>query len=164
MHLSSNVSEERLIAGLEYPMLWEAEDRNMDTYAPEINTYVDLVLDQIYSLGGNRSITFSSFSPEVCILLSLKQQEYPVLFLSKSGSIPVGDVRCSGLQQSIHFAKRWNLAGIVMLSDPLVMCPELVQYAKSSGIVCNSYGPLNNDPECAKVLELDSAVSNKRCF
>ena len=97
---------------MKYPMLWEAEDRNMDRYAPEINTYVNIVLEIIYRLGGNRSITFSSFSPEVCILLTLKQQDYPVLFLSKAGSVPVGDIRCSGLQQSIHFAKRWNLAGM----------------------------------------------------
>ena len=96
---------------MKYPMLWEAEDRNMDRYAPEINTYVDIILEIIYRLGGGRSITFSSFSPEVCILLSLKQQDYPVLFLSKGGSVPTGDVRCSSLQQSIRFAKRWNLAG-----------------------------------------------------
>lgn len=133
-------------------MLWEAEDRNMDTYAPEINTYVDIVLDKIYQLGGLRSITFSSFSPEVCILLATKQIDYPVLFLSKAGSVPVGDIRCSGLQQSIQFAKRWNIAGIIMLSDPLVTCPQLIQHARSSGIFCNSYGPLNNDPECAKVI------------
>ena len=98
---------------MKYPMLWEAEDRNMDRYAPEINTYVDLVLGVIYRLAGNRSITFSSFSPEVCIVLSIKQHDYPVLFLSKAGSVPVGDVRCSGLQQSIRFAKRWNLAGTI---------------------------------------------------
>ena len=132
-------------------MLWEAEDRHMDIYAHEINTYIDIVLSKIYRLGGDRSITFSSFSPEVCILLSLKQQAYPVLFLSKSGSIPVGDVRCSGLQQSIRFAKRWHLAGLVMLSSPYVMCPRLVGYAKGQGLVCASYGPLNNDPECAEV-------------
>ena len=56
-------------------MLWESEDRNMDTYAPEMNTYLGIVLDKIYRLGGKRSTTFSSFSPEVCILLFLKQQE-----------------------------------------------------------------------------------------
>ena len=136
---------------MKYPMLWEAEDRNMDTYAPELNVYVDIVLEKIYRLGGKRSITFSSFSPEVCIALSVKQQDYPVLFLSKAGAIPVGDVRCSSLQQSIQFAKRYGLAGIVMFSDPLIACPRLVQYAKSAGLVCCSYGPRNNELECAKV-------------
>ncbi|MCJ1308974.1 Glycerophosphocholine phosphodiesterase [Agyrium rufum] len=136
---------------MKYPMLWEAEDRHMDPFAPEINTYIDLVLDQIYRLAGERSITFSSFSPEVCIALSIKQQHYPVLFLSKSGSVPVGDVRCSSLQQSIHFAKRYNLAGIVMFSDPLITCPRLIRYAKSAGLRVCSYGPQNNVPEYAKI-------------
>ncbi|KAL9038736.1 MAG: hypothetical protein Q9214_005163 [Letrouitia sp. 1 TL-2023] len=119
---------------MKYPMLWEAEDRNMDYFAPEINAYVNIVLSTINRLAGKRSITFSSFSPEVCILLTLKQRDYPVLFLSKAGFIPVGDVRCSGLQQSIRFAKSWNLAGIVILSHPLVMCPRLIKYAKSAGL------------------------------
>lgn len=136
---------------MKYPMLWEAEDRNMDYFAPEINAYVDIVLSTIDRLAGKRSITFSSFSPEVCILLTLKQRDYPVLFLSKAGSVPVGDVRCSGLQQSIRFAKSSNLAGIVILSDPLVMCPRLIKYVKSAGLKVCSYGPLNNDPEFAKV-------------
>ena len=145
---------------MKYPMLWEAEDRNMDIYAPEINTYIDIVLKTIYRLGGKRSITFSSFSPEVCILLSLKQKHYPILFLSKAGSIPVGDIRCSGLQQSIRFARRWNLAGIVILSDPLVMCPRLVGYVKSAGLKVCSYGPLNNEPGNAKVSPLVKQTLN----
>ncbi|KAI4213889.1 MAG: hypothetical protein LQ351_003584 [Letrouitia transgressa] len=149
---------------MKYPMLWEAEDRNMDLFAPEINAYVDTVLSTIDRLAGKRSITFSSFSPEVCILLSLKQQDYPVLFLSKAGSVPVGDVRCSSLQQSIRFANTWNLAGIVILSDPLVMCPRLIKYAKSTGLKVCSYGPLNNDPECAKIQAdagLDAIIVDK---
>ncbi|MCJ1381262.1 Glycerophosphocholine phosphodiesterase [Xylographa soralifera] len=78
---------------MKYPMFWEAEDRNMETCGPELNVYVDLVFEKIYHLGGKRSITFSSFSPEICIALAIKQQDYPVLFLSKSGSILVGDIR-----------------------------------------------------------------------
>ena len=72
---------------MKYPMLWEAEDRNMDRYAPEINAYVNIVLSIIYRLGGNRSITFSSFSPEVCILLTLKQQEVSIFLFWTAASI-----------------------------------------------------------------------------
>ena len=54
-------------------MLWEAEDRSMEITAPEINKFVDTILSTVYKNGGNRSITFSSFSPEICILLSIKQ-------------------------------------------------------------------------------------------
>lgn len=150
----------------EYPMLWEAEDRDMEPYAIEANRFVDIVLDKIYRHGGKRNITFSSFSPEMCIILSRKQHDYPILFISKSGSIPVGDIRASCLQQSIRFARSWGLAGIVMLSDPFVMCPRLVQYVKDSGLVCCSYGPLNNDPKNAMVRSyppnLQRANASKR--
>ena len=132
-------------------MLWEAEDRDMEPYAIEANTFVDTVLGMIYRLSGTRNITFSSFSPEMCLLLSTKQNDFPVLFINKAGSVPTGDVRASSLQQAIRFAKSWSLAGIVMLSDPLVMCPRLIKYAKSSGLVCCSYGDLNDDPENAMV-------------
>ena len=132
-------------------MLWEAEDRDMDLYAIELNAFVDTILGMIYSLGAKRSITISSFSPEICILLSIKQHNYPILFINKAGSVPVGDVRAGSLQQAIQFAKRWNLAGIVMLSDPFVICSRLVQYARSSGLVCGSYGNLNDDPKHAMV-------------
>ncbi|KAL8744154.1 MAG: hypothetical protein Q9190_003571 [Brigantiaea leucoxantha] len=131
---------------MKYPMLWEAEDRNMDHFAPEINAYVDIVLSTINRLAGKRSITFSSFSPEVCILLALKQWDYPILFLSKADSVPVGDVRYSRLQQLIRFAKAWNLAGIVILSDPLVMSPRLIKYAKSTGLRGVQRYVLQSDP------------------
>lgn len=143
-------------SALEYPMLFEADDWKMDTYAIELNTFVDTILDKIYQLGANRAIIFSSFSPEICILLSVKQPSYPVLFLNDAGMFPTGDVRASNMQEAVHFAKRWNLAGIVLASEPLVMCPKLVEHTRASGLICASYGSLNNDPKNAKVKALPS--------
>lgn len=65
--------------------------------------------------------------------------------------MPAGEVRAGSLQGAIEFAKAWDLAGIVMLSDPFVMCPRLLTYAKDSGLVVGSYGNLYNEPECALV-------------
>ena len=130
-------------------MLWEAQDRDIDPYAFELNAYVDKILKTVFDLRGNRNITFSSFSPEICILLRLKQQDHPILFINKAGSVPTGDIRAANTQQAIQFAKRWGLAGIVMLSDPFVMCPRLIGYAKSADLVTGSYGNLNDDPKCA---------------
>ncbi|KAL8897118.1 MAG: hypothetical protein Q9207_007371, partial [Kuettlingeria erythrocarpa] len=149
---------------MKYPMLWEAEDRDMDFFAMELNLFVDTILQTVYRLGAKRSITFSSFSPEICILLSVKQKEYPVLFINKAGSVPTGDLRASNLQQAMQFAKIWGLAGIVMLSDVFVLCPQLLRYAKSAGLVCGSYGNLNDDPACAKIQAeagLDAIMVNK---
>jgi glycerophosphodiester phosphodiesterase len=95
---------------------------------------------------GKRNVIFSSFNPDICLMLSFKQPSIPVLFLTDAGTSPVGDVRAASLQEAIRFASRWNLLGVVSAAVPLVMCPRLVKVVKESGLVCVSYGVLNNDP------------------
>ncbi|KAI2789760.1 hypothetical protein POX_d05257 [Penicillium oxalicum] len=130
---------------LKYPMLHESEEEEMDTYAVELNSFVDTILTKVYDLGGGRDILFSSFNPDICLLLSFKQPSIPVLFLTDAGASPVGDIRASSLQEAVRFASRWNLLGIVSQAEPLVLCPRLVRIVKESGLVCVSYGTLNND-------------------
>ncbi|KAI4086664.1 MAG: hypothetical protein LQ344_007368 [Seirophora lacunosa] len=146
-----------------YPMLYESEEHDMDTYAVELNSFVDTVLTTVYGhLGGNqqqqqRPIIFSSFNPDICLLLSFKQPSIPILFLTDAGTSPVGDVRASSLQEAIRFASRWNLLGIVAAAEPLVLCPRLVKVVKESGLVCVSYGTLNNDGDKVK-LQVDEGI------
>ena len=130
---------------MKYPMLFESEDEEMDTYAVELNSFVDTVLTKVYDFGKGRNILFSSFNPDICLLLSFKQPSIPVLFLTDAGTSPAGDIRATSLQEAIRFASRWNLLGIVSAADPLVAAPRLVKVVKESGLVCVSYGTLNND-------------------
>lgn len=139
---------------MKYPMLDEAEDHEMDTYAIELNSFVDTVLLKVYDLGGARNIIFSSFNPDVCLLLSFKQPNFPVLFLTDADVGAVRDIRASSLQEAVRFASRWNLLGIVSAAEPLVMCPRLVRVVKESGLVCVSYGVLNNEPKNVQVRPL----------
>jgi len=136
---------------MKYPMLFETEDHDMDTYAVELNSFVDTVLTMVYSLSKGRDIIFSSFHPDVCLLLSFKQPSIPILFLTDAGASATGDIRASSLQEAIRFASRWNLLGIVSAAVPFVTCPRLVRVVKESGLVCVSYGTLNNDPANVKV-------------
>lgn len=131
---------------MKYPMLHESEEEEMDQYAVELNSFVDTVLHKVYDMMGQRNVIFSSFNPDVCLMLSFKQPSIPVLFLTDAGTSPVGDVRAASLQEAIRFASRWNLLGVVSAAEPLVMCPRLVKVVKESGLVCVSYGTLNNDP------------------
>ena len=131
---------------MKYPMLHESEDEEMDTYAVELNSFVDTVLTKVYDLGQGRNMIFSSFNPDICLLLSFKQPSIPVLFLTDAGTSPVGDIRASSLQEAIRFTSRWNLLGVVTAAEPLVISPRLVRVVKESGLVCVSYGTLNNDP------------------
>ncbi|KAH0842851.1 Glycerophosphodiester phosphodiesterase GDE1 [Fonsecaea pedrosoi] len=130
---------------MKYPMLYESEDEEMDTYAVELNSFVDTVLAKVYELGKGRNIIFSSFNPDICLLLSFKQPSIPVLFLTDSGTSPAGDIRATSLQEAIRFASRWNLLGVVSAAEPFVAAPRLVKVVKESGLVCVSYGTLNND-------------------
>lgn len=134
---------------MKYPMLFETEQEDMDTYAVEVNSFVDTVLAKVYDLGTGRNIIFSSFNPDICLLLAFKQPSIPVLFLTDAGDgqHEAGDIRASSLQEAVRFASRWNLLGIVSAARPLVTCPRLIRVVKQSGLLCFSYGTLNNDPK-----------------
>lgn len=139
---------------MKYPMLHESEEHDMDTYAVELNSFVDTVLTKVYDLGKKRKIIFSSFNPDICLLLSFKQPSIPILFLTDAGGNPVGDIRASSLQEAIRFASRWNLLGVVSAAEPLVNSPRLVKVVKEHGLVCVSYGAMNNDPAKVQVCTI----------
>jgi glycerophosphodiester phosphodiesterase len=136
---------------MKYPMLFETELEGMDSYAVELNSYVDTILRLVYDMNQKRNIIFSSFNPDVCLLLSFKQPSIPVLFLTDAGASEVGDIRASSIQEAVRFAGRWKLLGIVAAADPLVLCPRLIRVVKESGLVCVSYGTLNNDIHNSKL-------------
>ncbi len=142
---------------MKYPMLSESQDEDMDWYAVELNSFVDTVVTKVYDLGEGRNIIFSSFNPDICLLLSFKQPSIPVLFLTDAGSSPVGDIRASSLQEAVRFAARWNLLGIVSACEPFVIAPRLVRVVKESGLVCVSYGTLNNQEDKVQ-LQVDQGI------
>lgn len=137
---------------LKYPMLDEAELESMGELAYDMNFYVDTILKTVYEENvDGRDILFSSFHPDICLLLSLKQPTMPILFLTEAGTERMADIRASSLQSAIRFAKKWNLLGIVSNAKTLVKTPRLAQVVKSSGLVCVTYGVENNDPEACKI-------------
>ncbi|KND88636.1 Glycerophosphodiester phosphodiesterase GDE1 [Tolypocladium ophioglossoides CBS 100239] len=136
-----------------YPRLHEAVGAGVTTVGIDMNTFVDAILAKLDRLGGERRIMLTSFTPEICILLAWKQRAYPVMFITNAGKLPAADleVRAASLQVAVHFAKRWNLAGVVFACETLLLCPRLVQFVKGAGLVCASYGLLNNIPDNSKM-------------
>ncbi|KAF8475584.1 Glycerophosphodiester phosphodiesterase domain-containing protein [Kalaharituber pfeilii] len=128
-------------------MLQESEQEDMDTFGIEMNSWVDTVLKVVYDHGNGRDIIFSSFHPDICLMLSFKQPSIPILFLTEGGTAKMYDIRASSLQEAIRFASRWNLLGIVSAAEPLILCPRLIRIIKESGLVCVTYGTLNNTPD-----------------
>jgi glycerophosphodiester phosphodiesterase len=139
---------------MKYPMLHESVQHEMDAYAVELNSFCDTILKKVYDFGKERNIIFSSFNPDVCLMLSFKQPSIPILFLTDAGTEEVGDIRASSLQEAIRFASRWNLLGIVSNAEPFCNSPRLVKVVKENGLVCVSYGAVNNDPVKVQVCSL----------
>ncbi|CEP63797.1 glycerophosphocholine phosphodiesterase LALA0_S09e02718g [Lachancea lanzarotensis] len=140
-----------------YPMLDEAIDDDIGYVSVELNHWCDTVLDTIYDNVNGRDIIFSSFHPDVCIMLSLKQPSFPILYLTEGGTKKTVDARAASLQNAIRFAKTWDLLGIVSAAKPIIKAPRLAQVIKSNGLVCVTYGVDNNDPDVAKI-EMDAGV------
>ncbi|KAF3912393.1 Inversin [Arthrobotrys entomopaga] len=136
---------------LKYPMLDEAQAEDMDNLGIELNTWLDKILKIVYDHGEGRDIIFSSFHPDICLMASFKQPSIPVLFLTEAGTAFLSDIRASSLKEAIKFASQWNLIGIVSAAEPLVKCPRLIKVVKETGLVCVTYGTLNNDPENVKI-------------
>ncbi|KAF9980146.1 Glycerophosphocholine phosphodiesterase [Modicella reniformis] len=139
---------------VKYPMLDEAEDANIPLYAFEMNRFVDRILKEVYDhdlTHPNRNIIFSSFHPDICLLLNIKQPNYPVFFLSDAGSSVVADRRCNSIQGAVRFATATDLLGIVAHSPPIVEAPNLIKAIKETGLLVFTYGADNNNVENARL-------------
>lgn len=126
----------------------------MDPFYVEANFFTDTILLCLSEHISSRSILLSSFSPEICILLALKQSRWPVFFGNDSGNWQPTEVRATTLQEGVRFAKKWNLDGLVIASEPFVYAPQLVGYVKGTGMVCAIYGALNDEVEGVTVCFL----------
>lgn len=135
---------------LKYPMLDESQVDDIGQIAFEMNYFCDTILAMVYKLYKGRDIVFSSFHPDICMIMRMKQPTFPVLLLTEAGTSLMADIRASSLQNGIRFAKMWNLFGIVSEATPIVLCPRLVRAVKDSGLACLTYGTANNDPETAR--------------
>ncbi|OAG09648.1 uncharacterized protein CC84DRAFT_1047487, partial [Paraphaeosphaeria sporulosa] len=125
--------------------LHEAQEAEIAPVSIENNIFVETLLDGIARLGGVRDIIFSSF---ICILLEIKQQSYPVLYITNAGKRKFSDEekRAGNLQAAVQFSQPWGLAGIVVAADPVMLWPRVIDFVKSQGLICGSYNGCNNDP------------------
>ncbi|KAI0143092.1 Glycerophosphoryl diester phosphodiesterase family-domain-containing protein [Xylariaceae sp. FL1272] len=138
---------------IKYPRLHEAREAGVAPIALEINVFVDTILEQVHRFAKDRPIILSSFTPEICILLKLKQKAYPILFISNAGKLPANDLerRAASVQAGVHFAKTWGLSGLCLASEPLMLCPDLIGVIKRAGLLCASYGGQNSVPENVQI-------------
>lgn len=146
---------------VKYPMVDEAEEAGFRGSEMEINTFVDSVLKVVGDAPLGRPLMFSSFHPEICLLLSLKQSRIPVFFLSDCGFSRMADARCNSLRAAVRFASSHHLSGLVVLADPLLKSPCLMSLIREAGLACFTYGNANNcvdNVQRQKTIGVDAVI------
>ncbi|XQJ31722.1 hypothetical protein NXY56_007847 [Leishmania guyanensis] len=91
----------------------------------EVNGFVDEILRVVFEFSDDgRNIVFSSFDPNVCLALALKQSRYDVFFLSDTREMrDLKDYRSFYVEGAIQFAAAQHLAGVSMNAGTL-LSPE----------------------------------------
>lgn len=142
---------------IKYPSPYERE--TLQLFHPiDMNHFIDRILQVVFDYAHqNRPIIFSSFSPDVCRVVSLKQPTFPVLFLTEAGTRPRYDPRRSSLHAAVKFAEQYNLLGLVCRTTPLIESPELISEIKRRGLLLCTFGAENNDRALVK-LQKDYGV------
>ncbi|KAJ3258552.1 Glycerophosphocholine phosphodiesterase [Boothiomyces macroporosus] len=134
---------------VKYPNLEEAQDETLNN--AEINTFCDEILKVVFRNAGKRKLYFSSFHPEMCLLLRMKQKKYPVFYLTVAGAQKYYDVRLNSLADAVQVALDFKLDGVVTYCGPLIDCPALIKKIQNLGLNILSYGGKNNNIEDARI-------------
>ncbi|KAH7728979.1 Protein T05H10.7 b [Aphelenchoides avenae] len=92
---------------IKYPMMMKDGSHECENYF-ERNEYIDIILNDVLEHAASRRIVFSSFDPDICSLIALKQNKFPVLFLWYSNEgmryVPFLDERSSTSRIAVNFA------------------------------------------------------------
>nr|CDS28539.1 cyclin dependent kinase (Pho85) [Hymenolepis microstoma] len=133
-------------------------------YFYSINQFADHVIRALNANGRGRTVIVSTFNPDLCLALRLKQTTYPVLFISRAGietalpskitALPPPphslDPRHRNAATAIEWAHLIGVDGVVIRGQPFLDEKEGAELAcklKEYGLACISYGPCVSTPE-----------------
>lgn len=113
-----------------------------------------VILKVVYENAQERPILFSTFQPDVALLMKKLQHTYPVYFLTNGGNEIYDDVRMNSLEEAKKLALGGGLDGIVSEVKGIFRNPSVVREIKESNLSLLTYGKLNNVPEAVHVQYL----------
>ncbi|XP_015371225.1 PREDICTED: glycerophosphocholine phosphodiesterase GPCPD1-like [Diuraphis noxia] len=136
--------------GFNIELKWtmKLQDRTYELENPfDMNLFVDTILKTTFECAGSRSIVFSCFHPDVCIMLKMKQNRYPVLFLTQGVTTrypSYADPRCHSIQNAVYHATCHDLLGVNVHSEDLLRDPLQIDIVKQAGLALFCWGDDNN--------------------
>jgi len=107
------------------------------------NEFADIILTEIFRYAGDRHIIFSSFDPDMCSILRLKQNKYEVMFLAHTQNEKWGtysDSRTHNLDMIKKFTKAEQLSGVSISCLDIVEKPDFVANAQQINLSVFCWG------------------------
>lgn len=142
---------------IEIKWTMKLQDGTYELYHPtDLNLYLDTILEVVLRYAGERRIIFSCFNPDICQVIRLKQNMYPVMFLTvgESQVYPkYADPRCWSIKAAVQYATMIEILGINVHTEDLLRDPCLVQLAKQADLVIFCWGDDNADQATIKSLK-----------
>jgi len=136
-----------------YPVVPEHERNEL------VNTILQVTFDHVVE----RSLFFSSFDADICVLLARKQQTFPVFFLIDGKEMRT-DRRTLTLQTAMEFVESVGLGGIICEATHLLAHKHLIPHMHEKGLKILSWGDVNNQMEIVKQqqdLLVDSIITDQ---
>jgi len=122
----------------------------------EANLYLDVILKDVLENANGRRIIISCFHPDICAMIRLKQNKYPVLFLTQGQTKkypPYLDPRTSSIAMAIYSAKSAGILGIDVHTEDILEDNSVVQLCKDANLIMFCWGDDNNDKNVIKILK-----------
>lgn len=139
---------------LKYPSELENGEYE-DSAMFDANQFSDVILSLILKHCGNRKILLSTFEPDLCIMLQMKQNQFPVMFLTQGETErwpPYKDLRTQAVETGISFAKAEGLFAICALSENLLKNDELIKMCHENDLPLLSWGMDNDNHDNLRIL------------
>jgi glycerophosphoryl diester phosphodiesterase len=141
---------------MKYPTLEQCEKLHLSP--PDLNSFIDNVLQSVYDFSNNRSLIFSSFNPQVCTIMNWKQPNYGVFYRTYCGFDSDTHEPIKSIKSSIKFCKGCDLLGVVCDARAFSLCPELIQTVKESGLLFVTFG--DGDMDTLVENGVDAVIQN----
>ncbi|KAK7872401.1 hypothetical protein R5R35_007014 [Gryllus longicercus] len=142
---------------IEIKWTMQLQDGSYELYNPfDLNMYLDIMLKVVLQHAGHRKIVFSCFHPDVCTMIRLKQNKYPVMFLTQGVTkkyAPYHDPRTHSIPMAVHHAHNACILGINVHTEDVLRDSTQVKLALDSGLIVFCWGDDNNCSSTIKHLK-----------
>ncbi|XP_076283163.1 glycerophosphocholine phosphodiesterase GPCPD1 isoform X2 [Lasioglossum baleicum] len=160
--------EQHVGCNIEIKWTMQLKDGTFELNHPfDLNLYLDTILKVVLEYGGDRKVVFSSFNPDICAMIRLKQNKYPVVFLTQgiTSKYPTyHDPRCQTIPMAVRHALAADILGINVHTEDILRDPSQVKFVKDAGLIIFCWGDDNNDKatiQHLKKLGLHAVIYDK---